>query len=624
MLGRLAHRGPDGSGAWHEGPVGVGHRMLHTTPESLNEHQPIIGARGELVLTADARLDNREELCSLLSAPRSVTDAELILAAYERWGERCPEHLLGDFAFVAWDGRRRALFCARDHFGVKPFYYHHRPGRLFAFASEIKALLALPDVPRRVNETRVADYLASLFEDKEITFYQEIVRLPPAHWMLVDREGIRRHQYWALDAERQLRMKSDAEYAELFRATFTEAVRCRLRSAFPVGSMLSGGLDSSSIVCVARKLLMESGRGSLHTFSAIFPDLLECDEQEFIDAVVAGGGADAHRVRGDRLSPASDLDTMLAQQDEPFYGPNLFLHEGLYAAARATGVRAILDGLDGDTTVSHGLGYLRELAGSGRWLRLIREVRGLSRQLKVPPRRILVAKVVKPILRSVARRARVCPADLVAPEFARCVGLVDRLRALDPARRPPPRTEREDHHRTISMGLVPLVLEIADHAAGARRLEPRYPFFDRRLVELCLAFPGDQKLDRGWTRIVLRRAMQGALPRTVQWRAGKADLSPNFLRGLLDGAARPAVERLLADGARVGPYVDLNAVRTAYQRARSPGSESRWAALTVWKVLTLNRWLEVESLSPAHQEVAYGEAPARSGTAPRARASAVV
>src|SRR3989442_1012999 len=185
MLARLAHRGPDGAGAWRHGPVALGHRMLHTTPESLRECQPLVGTTGDLVLVADARIDNRAELCPLLPAPSDATDAELILAAYERWGEHCPEHLLGDFAFAIWDGRAQRLFCARDHFGVKPLYYHHRPSRLFAFASEIKGLLALADIPRRLNETRVAAYLVPLFEDKEVTFYEEIVRLPPAHRMVV-------------------------------------------------------------------------------------------------------------------------------------------------------------------------------------------------------------------------------------------------------------------------------------------------------------------------------------------------------------------------------------------------------------------------------------------------------
>src|SRR2546425_624531 len=303
MLARLEHRGPDGTGAWREGPVALGHGMLHTTPESLREQQPLVGTRGDLVLAADARIDNRGELCSLLPAPSDATDAELILAAYERWGEHCPEHLLGDFAFAIWDGRTERLFCARDHFGVKPLYYHHRPGRLFAFASEIKGLLALADIPRRLNETRVAAYLVPLFEDKEVTFYEEILRLPPAHRLTVNRDGARTERYWALDPGHELRLGSDEAYAEAFRELFTDAVRCRLRSAFPVGAMLSGGLDSSSIVCVARRLVAADGGARLHTISANFDEPPQIAERRFLNAVVAQNGVRPHYLRGDPTTP---------------------------------------------------------------------------------------------------------------------------------------------------------------------------------------------------------------------------------------------------------------------------------------------------------------------------------
>ncbi|HEY3131845.1 MAG TPA: lasso peptide isopeptide bond-forming cyclase, partial [Acidobacteriota bacterium] len=322
MLKTVAHRGPNGSGLWFRGPVGLGHRMLWTTPESLRETLPLIHQTGDLVITADARIDNREELVSLLNINGrplgEIADSELILRAYEKWGDSCPEKLLGDFAFAIWDAKKKLLFCARDHFGVKPFYYY-RSDHAFIFASEIKALLSLQEVPRRLNEVRVADYLMSMLEDKEITFYQGILRLQPAHCISVTREGAQIRSYWALDPTREIRYNSDGEYADAFREIFTEAVRCRLRSAFPVGSMLSGGLDSSSIVCVARQLLAQEGSRQLHTFSATFENVPECDESQFINAVVARNGLQFHYVPCDQLSPLAGLDTLLAQQDEVFY-----------------------------------------------------------------------------------------------------------------------------------------------------------------------------------------------------------------------------------------------------------------------------------------------------------------
>ncbi|MCX7596682.1 MAG: lasso peptide isopeptide bond-forming cyclase, partial [Fischerella sp.] len=259
MVAVLAHRGPDGTDIWVGGSVGFAHRLLWTTPESLLEKLPLVDQDEHLAITSDVRIDNREELLNKLHVftrlPDKITDAQIILAAYQKWGEQCPEHLLGDFAFAIWDRRKQILFCARDHFGVKPFYYHYQPGKAFVFASEIKALFCFPQVPRRLNEVRIGDYLALMMEDKAITTYKDILRLPPAHSMVVSESGIQLWSYWSLDLHREIHLASNEAYAEEFRQIFTEAVRCRLRSAFPIVSHLSGGLDSSAVTCVARDIL---------------------------------------------------------------------------------------------------------------------------------------------------------------------------------------------------------------------------------------------------------------------------------------------------------------------------------------------------------------------------------
>ncbi len=198
MARALAHRGPDAEGVWTGGSVGLGHRMLRTTPESLNETLPLIGAGGDLAITADARIDNRDQLIAAFGwhgrSGAEIGDAGLILKAYEKWGEHSPEHLLGDFAFAIWDRRKNVVFCARDHFGVKPFYYHLSGTRL-VFASEIKALLSLDDVPRELNDERIGEYLVSIFDDTASTFYRDISRLPPSHSMTVGADGASLRSY---------------------------------------------------------------------------------------------------------------------------------------------------------------------------------------------------------------------------------------------------------------------------------------------------------------------------------------------------------------------------------------------------------------------------------------------
>jgi len=602
MTASIAHRGPDGAGVWCAGSVGFGHRLLRTTPESFFEKLPLQNQASDLVLTADARIDNRDELFGALDLdwggrPRAeIADSELILAAYELWGEACVEKLLGDFAFAIWDGRRRLLFCARDHMGVKPLYYY-RSGGVLVFGSEIKALFSLPEVPRRLNEVRVADYLTTRLEDKTITFYEGIVRLPPAHTLAVGGGQPAPKQYWQLDPSRELRFGSDEECAEAFRALFRQAVRCRLRSGFPVGSLLSGGLDSSSIVCVARDLLAEERKSKLLTFSATFDEVPDCDEQPFIRAVLAQGGVEPHFVRADRISPFVGLDRRMFLEDAPPVAPNLYIHWGLFGAAQERNVRVLLDGFEGDAVVSLGLERLADLARDGRWKLAAREISKLAHDLHRPAMALWWKRAIRPLLPRFVRFSWIGLRELVRPSwdsegilsrrFARRVGAPDRFRALAPSTEPP--SARESHWRRLDSGVMPSLREAANHSATAFGVELRYPYADRRLVEFCLALPADQKLREGWTRWVLRRAMEGVLPREIQWRGSKSDLSGSFNRGLREFERARLDEVLLRPPGALECYVDIPRLRTAYRRFLEEGSSR--LSMAVWKAVTLALWL---------------------------------
>ncbi len=408
MVAALKHRGPDGSDVWQSGAIGLGHCLLRTTPESLVESMPY--HHNNLVITADARIDNREELQVLLGlSPQSLAkmpDSQFILAAYEKWGTACPEYLLGDFAFAIWDGDRQQLFCARDHLGVKPFYYYASP-QLFVFASEIKALFCLPEVPRRLNEVRMGDFLALSLDDLVLTSYQDIVRLPPATGMIVNAAGVRLQTYWTLDPQRELRLDSDEAYAQTFRHIFTEAVRCRLRSAFPIGSHLSGGLDSSSVACVARNLL-QAEQQPLHTLSLIFDAVPQCDERSYINTVLAQGGMIPHFIHGDQFSALSNLDEVFEYEDEALLGPSHSYPWYLNQLASQHNLRVCLDGFDGDTAVGHGVRRLTELALHLQWETFAHEARSVAIHfagLGASPQGLLVNHGF-PALRQFARRGQ--------------------------------------------------------------------------------------------------------------------------------------------------------------------------------------------------------------------------
>jgi asparagine synthase (glutamine-hydrolysing) len=247
MTAMLKKRGPDATRLWHNGPIGMGHTLLATTPELLFERQPYEHTETGYVITADVRLDNREELIAALTPgrePGSIGDAELILTAYLNWGEACLDRLLGDFAFALWDPRIKKLFCARDHSGMRQLYYHYTQAKRFVFATDARAILVLPQVPYRINEGRVADFLVGELEwiDYTSTFFEEVFRLPPGHKATISPAGLSVSEYWRPAPVPDFESWTDREYKEGFLEVFTQAVDARLRvPAGAVGSMLSGG-----------------------------------------------------------------------------------------------------------------------------------------------------------------------------------------------------------------------------------------------------------------------------------------------------------------------------------------------------------------------------------------------
>ncbi|NEU76651.1 lasso peptide isopeptide bond-forming cyclase [Hassallia byssoidea VB512170] len=651
MVETLAHRGPDGADIWIDGAIGFGHRMLWTTPESLLEKLPLANSTGDLIITSDARIDNRDELISVLQlnncASEKITDSQLILAAYEKWGEQCPKHLLGDFAFAIWDKQKQILFCARDHIGVKPFYYHFQTGRIFAFGSEIKALLCLQEIPRQLNEVKVGDYLAANLQDKSNTFYQDIFRLPPASSLTVNAKGIQIQSYWTLDPKRELRLNSDEEYAEALQKIFAEAVRCRLRSAFTVGSHLSGGLDSSSITCMARQLLIQEGKNrSLHTFSNIFDAVPESDERSFIEAVIAQGDMIPHYVHADEMGPLSNLEEIFRYQDEAISAPTHFLAWELNDAAQKVGVRVVLDGFDGDNTISHGEGYFAELANKGEWatfaleldavyeltgasqmsilrqygltsleqlarkwklIAFVKQTNELLKHFSVSRWQIFLRHGLKPLLPQFMLKVwhflrghsfnTNLDKSMINRSFARRIGLQKRIELFKDFLSSFPCTERERHWRGLSSGVITQALEISDRYAAAFQVEVRHPFMDKRLLEFCLSLPPEQKFNKGWSRLVMRRAMKNVLPDQVQWRLGKGNMSHTFQYGLLTLDRKVLDEVMLNHLQAAETYVDTNVLRAAYERLISASKVNlQEERLPVWKGAMLALWLRYSKL----------------------------
>jgi asparagine synthase (glutamine-hydrolysing) len=583
MRDAIEHRGGDGSGSWSDSRATLLHAMLQTTPESVDEPQP--HREGDLVITADLRIDNRAEL----GFDEAIGDAALVLAAYRRWGNECVRHLEGDFAFAIWDSRERALFCARDPFGVKPFVYSHLPGKLFAFASEVRALLALEEMPRQVDEKRIADYLSIHFDDVARTFFRAIQRLPGGCTLTL-RDGIARvTRYWSPDSIRPIRLASDAEYAEGFREHLIRAVRERMRVTKPseLGAMLSGGLDSSSIACVARDQMPTP----LPVFSWIFSDALEADEREFQEIVAADGGMVRHVIDSakDDYTPWTDLEQLLP--DGPPYATNFYLNHAVAQRARPLGIRTILDGLGGDSSISRGGPRFVELFVRGRLLTLLREMRafatineGESSSARVFRQRVAAPLIPPQILRLRRRQVSDPWAQVLKPEAAKLTG-------AEKSRFHPHLSVRQEHRSHFRTPMMAEGIELFDRVMALSGVEGRYPFFDRRLVEYCISLPSDQKLAGGYSRIVARRAMEGILPDAVRWRAGKGKPGLHVIPAL--GASRARFDDiLLRDPSVLAPYIDVDAVRRiARDFFDGHAADPFMTGVRLWSVATAGFWL---------------------------------
>ena len=596
-LTRIDHRGPDGSGEWYDDRVAVGHQRLASTPESQFDDQP--HRDDGLVVAGDVRLDNRNELFETLDVDGErgrVPDSHLLLAAYRRWGERCPERLIGSFAFVVWDADKEAFFCARDRFGVKPLYVYDGDDA-FVVASEMKALLAFPFVPSAVDEVKIGDFLEGTFHDKERTFYRSLRRLPPAHAATIQADDTEERRYWDLDATRTVTLESDAAYEGRFRELLDQAVDCRLRSSGTVGTALSGGLDSSSITVTARELL--PAQQLLPTFSNVYDDIPSADEREFIESVTSRDGYSPHYVFLDDVGLFEDREGMFEHYDLP---PHDTMHHGIWERVKRAdhvGVDVLLEGALGDSATGYGLGLFAELLRTGRWRHLRRETRAMADMLDVAPRRVLFHHAVKPLVPDAVRHVHskvhgyggVYAPDnpTLDPEFVDRIGLRDRLRDAGDEGSVLRETARRRQRRSLLYGMIPASLEMTDLAFAAFGLEPRYPFTDKRLVEFSLAMPPSQQLLDGWTRSIVRRSLSDILPEKVRTRQWKTDMSEAVRNSL--SRESDALKQMVKNPTRLESYLDANELQAAF--GRFPDEADTHDIRALFRSLSLTNWLEM-------------------------------
>jgi asparagine synthase (glutamine-hydrolysing) len=577
MLDAIAHHRPGRRDTWIGRSVAMGHAGLVTSCEAAEARQPLASADGALSIVFDGRIDNRDELDSLMGGVRTRSDAATVLGAYTCWGDACFSRLLGDFACVIWDARRQQLVCARDVVGLRPLYYFV-DDKTFACGSEPQQLFAGGLTRTDINEGMVAEYLADEMTSRDETLFQHVWRLPAAHVAIVTPSGVTKRRYFDLDPTVAIRYRTDDEYAEHFLVLLREAIRCRVADQSSIAAYLSGGLDSSSVVSLLEDQRRHGPLRDLHlqTLSMVAGGPA-ADERMFIDAVATMWNVPGRTFVAPPPDPHVFVDLARQYRDAPDH-PNVVAAGPLAEAARDDGVRVVLTGLGGDDWLC---AYGTHASALHSFIRQ-----------RVWPH-------VPDVIRAAVRRARHRPrahqnrgAHYVRPEFTRRIALNDRI--APPA--PDPRCAtvmQNELYQWMSHGNLAYSNEIDARHHSRFGLDARHPFHDRRLIEFALAIPERQRWRGTQPKFVLRRAMQYLLPDLVRVRLTKGDYSATFVEAFdACGGERSFNSLETADRG----WVDGNLVVTTYRdmRRRFSEGDARYSAYTrrLWMLLGIEFWLK--------------------------------
>ncbi len=591
---RLADRGPDGGDLVIDGAVGLCYRAFHTNRHSRLEKQPLVSRNGA-ILVFDGRIDNRGELISDLrdefqSERAEITDVEIVMAAFSRWGEDCLPHLIGEFALILWDPIRQTILLARDHIGARTLYYHRNKDRLIC-SSELDALVALAGTNLSINEEYIAGFLA-YDPEPELTPFNGFYAVKPFHSISISRDGkSREKRYWSLAEIKQLRYATDRDYEEHFFQYLRDAVRAPLRSDLPVFADLSGGLDSSAIVCVADQLIAtgEVSAPRLETVSQVSDSSPTSDERKFIRHVEAQRGQTSHYVKEEDYP----LLTSLSVDNASVTFDSLLYCAGQHLAVRdlmqMSNARVLLSGIGGDEITCSNPDPTPELADllvTGKFSQLHAGLKAWSAYLRKPYVELLWRNALLTVMPGRVQMKAKVPARLPIlfdQKFARRMHLMDRMFMVrDPFGCSSPSA------RDQALGFWTAVRGIA---TGQRqkitKVDLSYPFLYRPLVEFMQAIPHTQRVRVGETRSLLRRSLKNVLPEKILKRKSKGN--PREIISRAFAREWPRLQELF-DDARICAhgFIDNSALKSTTESFRH-GCEI--PAPVLLKALVLEVWL---------------------------------
>jgi asparagine synthase (glutamine-hydrolysing) len=586
----LAPYGPDGEGTYCTDNIAILYRAFHTTRESRNEVQPHVTASG-LIVTWDGRLDNRNEMVSQLRLVTDSSDVAIVAVAYERWGTDAFSKLIGDWSISIWNSTHRSLILAKDFVGIRPLYYSVENGEV-RWSTILDPLVLFASHSLKLEEEYIAGWL-SFFPDAHLTPYVGIHSVPPSSFVQITKDVQTIRKYWDFDPGKQIRYRTDAEYEEHFRSAFAAAVRRRLRSDHPILAELSGGMDSSSIVCMADTLIAggESEAPRLDTLSYYDNSEPNWNERPYFTKVEEKRGRPGYHVDiaarqngGFELSsgrfPATPASS--ARRDQQFL-----------ACLVQTGIRVVLSGTGGDEVtggVPTPTPELEDLLASAHFIQLAHRLKAWSLNKRAPWFHLLLealGRFLPPAVIRIPQSRK--PAPWVDPEFAKrnqtaLKGYESRVRLFGP----PPSFQEN------LLTLDALRRQLAcDTLSTEPCYEKRYPYLDRNLLEFLFAIPREQLVRPGQRRSLMRRSLVGIVPDEILQRRRKAFAGRSMRAALLEQCpiSEGSSEQLLCSSLGI---VDESGFAECLQRFRQ---EHEFPIVPFMRTIGLELWLRQVRLS---------------------------
>lgn len=598
MVDVIEHRGPDDRGVFYENNLALGHRRLSIIDLSVDGHQPFF-YENQYAVTFNGEIYNYLELKVDLQAKgyqfNTKTDTEVLAASYACWGEACVEHFNGMWAFAIYDRKEQKIFCSRDRFGVKPFYYTEQEN-MFLFASEIKQFFEILGQKPRANQECLLQFIIhGIMDYSNETMFRDIFQLKGGHNLIYD---IKKNSYTInryYDIRNVLEKNEPYKNAcQKFAERFRESVKLRLRADVPVGYALSGGLDSSAIVCMTDKISKKGNLSEQHTISSCFEDK-RYDEQEYIDEVVKHTFAVAHKVFPQESSLFEELDNIIWHMDEPFGSTSIYAQWNVFKSAKQNQLKVMLDGQGADEQLAGYTGFytvmFADCLKKRNFKKLYREWKIYKTDRAVTEKHISANSIMSSAVRAV-----------FLPDM-KYVGIS--IRFLHPKNKPPfsykqfanvirraPSSAiydaREYIAESLERGLASL-LHYEDRDSMAHSIESRVPFLDYRLVEAIYAMPFDYKLRNGVTKAVLRDGLKGVLPDKIRTRYSKLGfatpedqwINHNYdkFRKELEESAN--ILSALIDSDKVMKWFDRNQGRIRRQD------------FTAWRIICAGHWARI-------------------------------